>query len=211
MTDDTIATVADALDTRPDALKPFVDEEITAAEILGRFGGAPAHLDLVETWLGGDAARVSETDGGATGDAHAGGEGADAGSRGDDRADPPGSAEGEAHDEPGPVTESNSNGGDDDRRDTSAGGCKGSETPDGGGAAAAGTGTPDDSTGYRHTCGAWSTAAFDDPEPDAYPPPTDYFRRVARGFKSTQRETRTTVGSQLRTEAETSSGACYQA
>jgi hypothetical protein len=71
MTDDTIATVADALDTRPDALKPFVDEEITAAEILGRFGGAPGHLDLVETWLGGDAARVSETDGGATGDAHA--------------------------------------------------------------------------------------------------------------------------------------------
>jgi hypothetical protein len=201
MTDDTIATVADALDTRPDALKPFVREEITAAEILGRFGGAPAHLDLVETGLGGDA--------------HAGGEGADAGSRGDDRADPPGSAEGEAHDEPGPVTESNSNGGDDDRRDTSAGGYKGSETPDGGGAAdagdAAGTGTPDDRTGYRPTCGAWSTAAFDDPESDTHPPPTDYLRRVARGFKSTQRETRTNVGSQLRTEAETSSGACYQA
>ena len=78
-----------------------------------------------------------------------------------------GDADADADDtEPEPVTEANSNGGDDDRRDTSTAGCEETETPEGGGGVdaneRAGTSTRDDSGGDRPTCGAWSTAAFDD-------------------------------------------------
>lgn len=176
MTD--LETVAEALGVDEEALATTVDDDTAPAAVLGRFPDTDLEYTearaLVEAWLGGDTARVSGPNGGAAGDAHADGEGDDAGSRGDGRAGPSGSAEGEAHDERAPVTESNSNGGDDDRRDTSDGGRKQTETHDGAGTAdaseGADTGTRDDSAGYRPTCGAWSTAAFDDPAPNTYPP-----------------------------------------
>jgi hypothetical protein len=59
MNDDATGTVADALGTRPDTLEAFVDGDTAAVEVLGRFGAAPTHLELVEAWLAGEDVEIS--------------------------------------------------------------------------------------------------------------------------------------------------------
>ena len=159
MTD--VETVAEALGVGEAALAAFVDDDTTAADVLGRFPDADAEYAearaLVEAWLGGGDPPASGTSTPAPEGARGDCEGGDAEPPGESHPGPDTPTDAEAHDERERVTDSNSNGGDDDRRDTSGGGCKGSETPDGTGTAdagdGAGTGTPDDSAGYRPTCG----------------------------------------------------------